>query len=376
MLKLARRSRAAAVAVVLASSMVLGFPGFVAPGAQALDPVGHNQIGGDADCNQTHELRDAVVTAQGLAGKRSAAADCEAVATGGYSIAGCDVATNSGCDTDDVVAMLSCAIGITAAACADAALGPCPGDSAATRWGSSFVVPAVTLSDEHPGSAGSQAWARLLPDLEELSQAIAAEVAAELYLESADVPVFNTIAIKIVDDPQTVASNSSSRPTMTIRVGSRYIAAVAAWGDTTARDELVGMLTHEIVHGYQATPFPLNATGFQEYLGAIEGVADAVRIRLGRHQLQHPNPAVADRWRAGYTTTGFFLHYLSERYDHQIVPKFNQEANDIGATWNFETAMQSIMGRGIEDLWAEYADYINSGGTLDYDGTYQSNRRC
>jgi hypothetical protein len=35
-------------------------------------------------------------------------------------------------------------------------------------------------------------------------------------------------------------------------------------------------------------------------------------------------------------------------------------------TWSFDASFRQILGRGVEDVWNEYANFINSGGQLQY----------
>ncbi|MCF6439778.1 discoidin domain-containing protein [Pseudoalteromonas luteoviolacea] len=138
--------------------------------------------------------------------------------------------------------------------------------------------------------------------------------------------------------------------------------------DAAIRNEIDGILSHEVTHGYNNSPLTHDNYGDgKAYWAYTEGLADAVRIGEGLHKTRTPNVNDPKKWLGGYTTTGFFLHYVRVTHDPDFLYKFNKAAKDLGNyTWSFDAAFQQILGRGVEDLWQEYATFINNGGQLEY----------
>ncbi|MCG7548140.1 basic secretory protein-like protein [Pseudoalteromonas sp. Of7M-16] len=138
--------------------------------------------------------------------------------------------------------------------------------------------------------------------------------------------------------------------------------------DSAIRDEIDGILSHEVTHGYNNSPLTHDNYGDgKAYWAYTEGLADAVRIGEGLHKTRTPNVNDPKKWLGGYTTTGFFLHYVRVTHDPDFLYKFNKAAKDLGNyTWSFDAAFQHVLGRGVDELWQEYVTFINNGGQLPY----------
>src|SRR2546423_8596784 len=85
------------------------------------------------------------------------------------------------------------------------------------------------------------------------------------------------------------------------------------------RQEIIGVVTHEMVHCYQ-----YNGDGTAPG-GLIEGIADFVRLRAG---LAPPHwgsakEELGDTWDSGYQKTAYFLDWLEERHGSGTVGKIN-----------------------------------------------------
>jgi len=115
-----------------------------------------------------------------------------------------------------------------------------------------------------------------------------------------------------------------------------------------ARDEIMGVLVHEVVHCYQ-----YNAKGTCPG-GLIEGVADYVRLHAGLappHWRRHGG----DQWDAGYDTTGYFLDWLERRYHGDIVKQLNAAMNDLEYD---EVIFETATGLPVEKLWRLYCAHL------------------
>ncbi|KAH7031114.1 peptidase of plants and bacteria-domain-containing protein [Microdochium trichocladiopsis] len=127
--------------------------------------------------------------------------------------------------------------------------------------------------------------------------------------------------------------------------------------------EIMGVVTHELVHCYQ-----YNAHGTCPG-GLIEGVADWVRLEC---QLAPPHWKRGDgtgdgdsnggRWDAGYQKTAFFLEYLAGRFGADTVRRLNEK---LRTTRRYEDKpfWTELVGRPVEQLWEEYKKHIKDKAT-------------
>lgn len=214
-----------------------------------------------------------------------------------------------------------------------------------------FKPPKVTINFEDQSSEGAKRLMRLMPDLEADINAVTHQLVKRLYKHFAEVPDFEQVEfqLKWMD---TLAYRAGSDKKMVIAFSSKYITErLQDQADEQVRYELLGVLWHELVHGYQLMPLNRSYGGDPGVHAYIEGVADLVRIQAGYHKTRTPKRS--DSWLGGYTNTGFFLHYLATTYEPDFAYKFNQSALTLD-DWSFEKAIQSIIGKPIDTLWADY----------------------
>ncbi len=143
---------------------------------------------------------------------------------------------------------------------------------------------------------------------------------------------------------------------MEIVFSSKYITEkLAAQPDEQVEYELLGVLWHELTHGYQL--FPKERSYSEPDVHAfIEGMADLIRIQAGYHKTRSPKPS--DSWVGGYTNTGFFLAWLAESYP-DFAYRFNQTAVEI-EDWSFENAIKSVTGESLDELWSRYQSELTA----------------
>ena len=115
------------------------------------------------------------------------------------------------------------------------------------------------------------------------------------------------------------------------------------------RHEIIGVVTHEMVHCYQ-----YNGHGTAPW-GLIEGIADFVRLKAGLAppHWKGPKEELGERWDSGYQKTAYFLNWLEERHGSGSVGKINEtmvEKYDEDKFW------PGIFGEGnnIDTLWKSY----------------------
>ncbi|KAI0673710.1 plant basic secretory protein [Trametes maxima] len=115
-----------------------------------------------------------------------------------------------------------------------------------------------------------------------------------------------------------------------------------------ARDEILGVLTHEMVHCYQ-----YNGLG-KSPGGLIEGIADWVRLnaKLGP---PHWKREAGDKWDAGYQATAYFLEWIEDRYGDGSIRELNALMKE---TEYDEHIFKEVTGRKISKLWIIYKDSL------------------
>lgn len=130
-----------------------------------------------------------------------------------------------------------------------------------------------------------------------------------------------------------------------VHLSARYVAGVSP--ATRQGDEVVGVVTHEMVHCLQH-----NGHGTCPG-GLIEGVADWVRLRCG---LQPPHwkrdPVAAGKWDAGYQHTAYFLDYLEGRFGEGTVRRINGKLRL--QRYVEDTFWTELLGGTVGKLWEDY----------------------
>ncbi|EZF78287.1 hypothetical protein H105_00679 [Trichophyton soudanense CBS 452.61] len=168
----------------------------------------------------------------------------------------------------------------------------------------------------------------------------------------------------IIHDFQGVAYTigvSSDDKQKEIHMSLSYIAHAGSFKDTAA--EIVGIIQHELVHCYQHTN-PPGKSAPNPPSGLIEGIADFVRLKSGFGAAHWKRPtSLADlpkSWDAGYQNTAFFLEWIENiRIGTGAVGLINDRLLRQGYLGtNGEVFWRGLFGREIEELWADYAEYI------------------
>jgi len=115
-----------------------------------------------------------------------------------------------------------------------------------------------------------------------------------------------------------------------------------------ARDEILGVLVHEVVHCYQYNAKDTCPGGL------IEGIADFVRLRAG-YAPPHWKVSGGDKWDAGYATTAYFLDWIEERCGTGTIRKLNGHMKD--STYDVEIFV-TITGEPVDTLWELYCKHL------------------
>jgi hypothetical protein len=117
-------------------------------------------------------------------------------------------------------------------------------------------------------------------------------------------------------------------------------------------DEILGVLTHEMVHCYQ-----YNGLGTCPG-GLIEGIADWVRLNA-KLSPPHWKKEVSGNWDAGYQHTAYFLEYLEKRFGEGLVRRINDKLRNV--RYEEKNFWTELCGRSVELLWGDYAEVVGRG---------------
>ena len=119
---------------------------------------------------------------------------------------------------------------------------------------------------------------------------------------------------------------------------------------TSPRDEILGVICHELVHCFQWAALGTCPGGL------IEGIADWVRLRAGL-AAKHWKQEADGEWDGGYQHTGYFLEYLERRFGDGTVRRMN--ACLRGQKYDEKKVFgDCCQGRKVEDLWKEYGEEL------------------
>ena len=111
------------------------------------------------------------------------------------------------------------------------------------------------------------------------------------------------------------------------------------------KDEIQGILVHEMVHCWQ-----WNAKGTAPG-GLIEGIADFVRLKAG-FSPPHWKREGGGQWDAGYQHTGYFLEWIENTYGDGSVRKINDALK--GKKYEEDDFWEQLFGKKVGLLWEEY----------------------
>lgn len=137
-----------------------------------------------------------------------------------------------------------------------------------------------------------------------------------------------------------------------IHFSMSYIAGITSERRT---DEIMGVLTHEMVHCFQ-----WNAHGTCPG-GLIEGIADWVRLN-SKLSPPHWKRESSGNWDGGYQHTAYFLDYLEGRFGAGTVQKLNEKLRK--QRYREKEFWTESLGRPVEQLWKDYAEKLKDEETV------------
>ncbi|KAI4747844.1 plant basic secretory protein [Aureobasidium sp. EXF-12298] len=116
-----------------------------------------------------------------------------------------------------------------------------------------------------------------------------------------------------------------------------------------ARNEILGVVCHELVHCVQ-----WNAKGTCNG-GLIEGIADWVRLNAG-FVPSHWKKEAGERWDTGYQNTGYFLDWIEKTRGTGSIYVVNQAL--CHKRYDNNTFWKELFGQSVDDLWKEYSESL------------------
>ncbi|KAJ9605573.1 hypothetical protein H2200_010230 [Cladophialophora chaetospira] len=112
------------------------------------------------------------------------------------------------------------------------------------------------------------------------------------------------------------------------------------------KDEITGVLVHEMVHVWQWNG-EHSCNG-----GLIEGIADWVRLKAGLAPPHWRKRCEGCEWDAGYDVTGFFLASLEGEFGKDVVVRMNQQLRHRYVEEEFWREISG--GKDVKILWDKY----------------------
>ncbi|MEQ3529079.1 basic secretory protein-like protein [Pseudoalteromonas sp. XMcav11-Q] len=235
----------------------------------------------------------------------------------------------------------------------------------ASPW-AGFPEPVIEVKKELPEHPGQLALERAVPDLNALIHEISLKIAKRLFNNVTEINVFEHVTF-ITGDFDAPASKAGEGKFMELRFDVKHIANLEGLGDEAIRNEVIGVLWHELTHGYNNVPAEGEYRPGTDYHTYLEALANFIRIDAG--YLEHRRGGV--RWMEHYNVdaydqTAFFFEWVENSHRNtDFIRKFNAAAKTLDA-WSLDTAFKSIFGeqRGIDAVFEEYQVYLASIGKL------------
>ncbi|KAL6704929.1 hypothetical protein ACN47E_007474 [Coniothyrium glycines] len=205
--------------------------------------------------------------------------------------------------------------------------------------------PLLRLELRDLSSAGSRAFLRLIHASKALEYAVD-KVLECLYtdLDISCIPPTRsvTLILRDMDGVAYTTGRDIDDDHKEIHLSTKYIEHVP---ESRQKEEIIGVLVHEMVHCWQHSAFG------SAPVGLTEGVADWVRLKAGYIPPHWKRHSDCD-WDAGYERTGYFLEWLEKEHGKDVVRRINESLRDC--KYDEHKLWHDCCGRNIKHLWKEY----------------------
>ena len=159
-----------------------------------------------------------------------------------------------------------------------------------------------------------------------------------------------TLVLRSMDGVAYTTGTSLDDDHKEIHFSLDYINGIPCEPASRQRDEIQGVLVHEMVHCWQ-----WNAMGTAPG-GLIEGIADFVRLKAGLSP-PHWTRKVTGDWDAGYQHTGYFLEWIEHTCGEGSVRRVNERLRK--GKYVEDMFWRELFGRGVRELWEDYSRSID-----------------
>ncbi len=206
----------------------------------------------------------------------------------------------------------------------------------------------LDLQDTGPGG---QLFVDTVQDPEAFVQEFGRSVCRVLYRKASEVRAANHIKLIIKEDdiPGWKAGDVGN---ITVMISSSHLLSIqSAGGDVAA--EVAGILSHEMTHMYQNDDKAQGEGSYANLGNVIEGIADAVRFRLG-YTPTGAQPSKSGSWDdQGYWKPAFFVLWVDNKHPDFIYQLNQSMVSGDGIAWGLDSFF-AITGSSVDKLWADY----------------------
>ncbi|WP_068776950.1 basic secretory protein-like protein [Paenibacillus sp. FJAT-26967] len=218
------------------------------------------------------------------------------------------------------------------------------GEIELTRMDTPSYSDVPELEIRNTDTVKGQLFTNSLPDAENEIRAIIRKVNTLLYDHPSQRKFGARKLVIRIEDFDGIAYATGDQTEGQIVFSMRYLDGD---GNGDARDEIIGILYHEIAHPYQQDD---HRYGEINYI--VEGMADAVRFKVGYHNRY--GVSKGGSWMDSYQTTGSFFLWIDEYKHAGFLKKLNQSLSPFdGVDWTPD-AIRTITGTPVDTLWAEF----------------------
>jgi hypothetical protein len=217
----------------------------------------------------------------------------------------------------------------------DAGLIPPDGGPPSNPAVDTLCTPMVAFDNMFPTTTGGMRFNTHVPDVTATMQAHSRAICRWIFRTPEDVKRVSMVTV-IIDNHAGVANAGGG----TIRFSANYIGGIGG-NDAAVAFEINGVLVHEATHLWQYN----NGGG-----ALVEAMADYARFRVGYDRLSRRR--TGGNWSDPYTTGGFFIAWVEDKYDKDWGYKVNMGMKTSG--FNYANFIQATFGKSADDLWAEY----------------------